>query len=401
MPHRTVQYDQTLAIFSDIEMGQGGSIDDFPHDLFLADLILAYNRGEHTDRRVNLILNGDTFDFLKTPVEGTFPHKVTSAVAIHKFEKIAGAHPVFFETLRKFWEFAPERRSIHFIVGNHDAEILFPAVQDAIKALVGGAPVRFDGFHLDVGDVHIEHGNQLDGLFRMDPAKPFVQHKDETYLNLPWASVALLNLVLPLQETFCGIDRIKPKKLLFEIVPEMRDFLLDSFWQYWTKSFIKDYVRSSDPLKKVTWGMLKEVFKRSTVFSPDVTVESTFQQQIIASERFRLYVFGHMHETGMWGYGNRKVIQTGCIRDEFMFEASTSSYQPIAKCYLEVAMRNGRMGSTRLMEVECPDIGPEHYPPMPQDFLPKLRAHLKGDAAANAYRDRIEMEKQERKEGVK
>ena len=48
----------------DIEMGAGNLTDDFISDKSLSNVILEQSRKDHP---VALVLNGDTFDFLKCP----------------------------------------------------------------------------------------------------------------------------------------------------------------------------------------------------------------------------------------------------------------------------------------------------------------------------------------------
>ena len=54
--------DRLLVVMSDIEMGAGGPLDDFPHSDFLAEVIHAYGRGPFGDLQVDLVFNGDTLD---------------------------------------------------------------------------------------------------------------------------------------------------------------------------------------------------------------------------------------------------------------------------------------------------------------------------------------------------
>jgi UDP-2,3-diacylglucosamine pyrophosphatase LpxH len=114
---------------------------------------------------VELIINGDTFDFLTTTPYDT--NGMTSpAVALQKLDKIISAHEPFFDALRSFIE-APGR-SITFLAGNHDIELCFAEVRERIcRAIVGATsdvrlhfcPTRF---YRPLPDVYIEHGNHYD-----------------------------------------------------------------------------------------------------------------------------------------------------------------------------------------------------------------------------------------------
>ena len=115
--------DRLLAIFSDVEMGTGGPLDDFPHPEFLAGLIDAYGAHPGRELAIDLVFNGDTFDFLKTPVADTFPRHITAELALSKLEAIASAHRPFFAAVRGFLGGSSGERQVHFVVGNHDAEL--------------------------------------------------------------------------------------------------------------------------------------------------------------------------------------------------------------------------------------------------------------------------------------
>lgn len=114
---------------------------------------------------VELIINGDCFDFLVTS-----PYDLNGvtdvATALQKLEKIIAAHRPFFAVLRSFIEL-PEH-TITFLMGNHDVELCFVQVQCQISSAITGAScdprVRFctTRFYRPLPDVYIEHGNYYD-----------------------------------------------------------------------------------------------------------------------------------------------------------------------------------------------------------------------------------------------
>lgn len=114
---------------------------------------------------VELIINGDCFDFLVTEPYTTHLY-ADQTVAVEKIEKILAAHGHFFTTLRSFVE--KPGRTITFITGNHDLELCFAEVRSRIcTAIVGKSadprvcfcPTRF---YRPCPDVYIEHGNYYD-----------------------------------------------------------------------------------------------------------------------------------------------------------------------------------------------------------------------------------------------
>jgi len=115
---------------------------------------------------VELIINGDCFDFLAVPpyaADGT----INVVTAIGKLEKIVSVHRAFFETLLYF--ISLPGRHVTFLTGNHDIELIFAEVQAGILAAIYGTQSRGQRvnfcrtpFYRPLRDVYIEHGNQHD-----------------------------------------------------------------------------------------------------------------------------------------------------------------------------------------------------------------------------------------------
>lgn len=368
--------DRLIVTFSDIEMGGGGAWDDFPHAAQLGELILSYAGPEHRDHAVDLVFNGDTFDLLKTGLDGAYPHHITPAIALAKLDRVAAAHAPFFAALSEFCARTGERGSVHFVVGNHDAEILFPEVQDRIRGLCGGGRggrVLFPGFSLDIGRVHIEHGSQLDPLFRMDEEAPFIEHGGERLLNITWATVALLDVAMPLQPLLYHHDRLKPKQRVLALIPEVKELLTGAFWSYWTRDYWKDFWSGADPIKTVSWPMLKELVRRLATRDPEVSMDDDFQRRLVEDERHDLYLVGHQHEAAWWSYGRRKVLRTGAMRDEFMLSADGAVQTPINKTYAEVLLSGSEVVRSELLELAPPARPPGTAPESIFTVVPELR----------------------------
>ena len=118
----------------------------------------------HADT-VELIINGDCFDFLATPPYNTEGCSDVST-ALEKVSKIIAAHTPFFAALRRFIE-SPGRR-VTFTTGNHDIELQFEQVRARIAQTVRVEPddgrLHFSPtrFYRPVSDVYVEHGNHFD-----------------------------------------------------------------------------------------------------------------------------------------------------------------------------------------------------------------------------------------------
>src|SRR3989338_11662020 len=92
-----------IIILGDIELGAGTLTDDFISDEALSGLILDLSKQEHP---IDLVLNGDTLDFLKCPyIENdnkTYPRHITEEVSLNKLVGIYKAHKKVFDALKEF-----------------------------------------------------------------------------------------------------------------------------------------------------------------------------------------------------------------------------------------------------------------------------------------------------------
>src|SRR5579863_371822 len=114
---------------------------------------------------VELIINGDCFDFLVTSPYDT-QGATDNAIATRKLERIITSHRAFFATLRRF--IATNGRHVTFITGNHDIELALVKIQERITQEIAGVTehpaIQFclSRFYRPSSDVYIEHGNHYD-----------------------------------------------------------------------------------------------------------------------------------------------------------------------------------------------------------------------------------------------
>ena len=337
MPASNKKWKRTIVVFSDIEMGGGGARDDFPHPAFLAELIDQYAAGAYADREVDFVFNGDTFDFLKLPIDGVHPSHVTSPIALAKLEAVASVHGPFFDSLTRSLRSQPGLRRVHFVIGNHDPELLFPAVRRRLVALCGGSNgVRFPGFELTLGPVHFEHGHQYDPLFSMDPQRPFISADPEPLLNLSWAAIGLLQVVIPLHPDLAFYDRLVPRDELMRLVPELTVLFNALAWQYWTKDFWRAFLLKKDPVLSFRWTMLKEVIRRFVLSNPEVEIDRHWLTNTLEKKNARLFVTGHLHRLAHHWHGGKRIVQLGAMRDEFRILDGGTKFEPVLKTWLEI-----------------------------------------------------------------
>lgn len=386
--------DRVIVVFSDVEMGAGGETDDFPHGDFLGELMLSFLDGPMADRAIDFIFCGDTFDLIKTPYMGGYPHHITKDVAVGKMTSVAAAHPKFFEAISAVLEHPGESKAVHFVVGNHDPELLFPKVQGFLRALCGSdRNVHFPGFETRLGPVHLEHGCQSDPLFRIDPQKPFIDAKGTQLLNLSWATIALLDIAIPLHPLLYFHDRLRPKHLLMEKIPEIRELLFAKAWRYWTKDFWREFMSMKDPLLRFNWTMLKEIVRRFTTGNPDVSMNTKWLKSTVEKGDCEVFVTGHLHQVGTTYQGSKRILQAGCFRDEYFITDEGAGFHPVLKPYYEIYIRNDQVIGIVWREVRGPDRPPGAYPASIYDIVPRVQALL--EELGDRSRDRESQEQQE------
>lgn len=377
--------DRLIITLSDVEMGDGGVTDDFPQSAYLGEVLAPYLEAPYAALHQDLVFNGDTFDLLKTAVAGAHPRHIPASVALAKLEAVAAHHGAFFEVVRRFLASGPGARRVYFIAGNHDPEILFPEVQARLRHHLGGAgAVYFPGLELDLGDVHLEHGSQADPLFRLDPAEPFLIHQGQRILHIPWGALGLLEVVMPLRQQLYHLDRLRPRDAVFDLLPEVRDLLLSRSWTYWTRDYWRDLLVGGDPLKRPTWAMVKEVIYRFTSTDPEVSMGDHFVRRLAWDFEHKVLVVGHQHEPMVRTYGNRRLLQTGCFRNEFMLEDEGRRLVPLPRVYAEVFQRGQETLRAQLAEVPAPPMPAGYVPRSVFDVLPTVRALLSAEALEDA-----------------
>ncbi len=369
--------DRLILCISDIEMGAGGPHDDFPHSDFLGELILSYNEPPFDQLAIDLVLNGDVFDLLKTTHLGKHSTQISADVGLGKMSRVAAAHPLFFEAIRNFVAHESAPRDVHFLVGNHDFEILFPEVQGFVRSLCGGSDrIHFPGFRLGLGRVLIEHGSQADVLFRIDEDKPFLEVEGKRVLNLPFGSVGLLDVVMAWQPLLHFYDRLAPRNEILDLVPEFKQLYAAAFWNYWTRDFWKGFFTDRDPMKRLSWTIAKEVASRLVTKDADVALNKETTERMQKSTDYDVYLMGHLHEATWLSYGSRKTLITGCMRNEYMILDEGRALQPIPKSYAEIFMQGDRPVRSHLVELDGPPPPEGYIPDSIFDVVPKLRELL-------------------------
>jgi UDP-2,3-diacylglucosamine pyrophosphatase LpxH len=167
---------------------------------------LAHLQSQSGGESVELILNGDIFDFDsvvalpdKPPyriswlerARGMFPQEPKS---LFKIQQIIADHPIWFSALS---DFVKSGNRVVFVMGNHDLELHYMKVQAEIISAMNLSDqerlhVRFNEFfYISNEDTLVEHGNQYDPYcVCQNPVNPLVQKFNKVEIRLPFGNLA-------------------------------------------------------------------------------------------------------------------------------------------------------------------------------------------------------------------
>lgn len=147
-------------VISDLHLGAGDRLDDFAADAELAGLLRFYTSDSEP---TELILAGDTFEFLQVCLPDVPDLEWSPRAAARRLETILRAHDEPAAALRDF--LARRENQVTVIIGNHDFELHYASAKQMLRRTLGLAPddprLRF-GVSYEGDGIFLVHGNQFD-----------------------------------------------------------------------------------------------------------------------------------------------------------------------------------------------------------------------------------------------
>lgn len=285
-------------VVSDFHLGKGrhfkdgtqNILEDFVYDREWSEFLSYYRSGGHADAEVELVLNGDILNLLQMDSYGVHTHLFTERNVARAVSRIVEGHPEFFSAIRKFM--ATPGHTVSYVVGNHDAGMLFPAARQAFSEACGGE-VRFYDVAYVVDGIHIEHGQQYEQFAAIDMRRPFISGGlPEPVLNLPWGSLFVAVLLPRIKQSRPHVDKVRPFQTFLRWV-----FVHDLWWGLKTGLEIAKFVWDTILLRQryqirqgvaATLGMLKEI-------SLYPNYDRIAAQLLEENEHVHTVIFGHTH----------------------------------------------------------------------------------------------------------
>jgi UDP-2,3-diacylglucosamine pyrophosphatase LpxH len=312
-------------VVSDFHVGRGkhlpnGSLnylEDFHYDDAFREFLEHHTGPDFAGMEIELVFNGDFFNHLHTDPGDPAPEIINEAAAILRTTQIMDGHPDLFAAIRRFGE--DPKRSVTFVLGNHDPGLLFGAVHRLLQERLGPRTkvvigrYRFDG-------VLIEHGNQYFADNAYDTRAYFLTESlPSPVVNLPWGSFFVIHYLSKVKKERPYFDKVYPFKhylrwaLIHDTFFAVRSLFRIAFYFVWLR-FRPDPHRRSSFVK--TLQILKEV-----PVSPRLDREA---KKILLSERdTKIVIFGHTHHALLREYAPGKFYaNTGLWNEQISLEIS-------------------------------------------------------------------------------
>jgi len=190
--------------------GSPNPLEDFHQDKKFIEFLEFYSTNKYSKFNVELILNGDFFNFLQIEYDGKTHTVITESLSVYQIKKIISGWPDIFSALKKFN--SSDNKSITFITGNHDPQLLWDGVRNTLREEIGGK-VNFYNLFYEFDGFHIAHGQQMEVQNKFNPHKLFLfKSTPEPILNIPWTSRFCIDVLTTIKKSNPASDKIKPFK---------------------------------------------------------------------------------------------------------------------------------------------------------------------------------------------
>lgn len=294
--------------------GRRNILEDFTEDDVFIEFLEYYCSEEFAEAEVELVLNGDFFNMLQVDYQDEFVEMITEEISMHKMEKIRNGHMELFDALKKF-EGLPNR-SIVFIVGNHDAAMLWPDVKKQLKTWISPR-IRIEEDAYTFDHVMITHGHRHEFIHHFNPKQFWYEAASgERYMRLPWGSYFVIDFLNRMKLDRPFIDKVKPfrRYLRFAFFNDFFFFwkIIFSIFKFWFKNRIH-----SDPYRRREFKLSPK--RLYDAMSHMGLTESA--ERILKKTNYRIVIMGHTHNYDFRQFGTHgEYFNTGTWNETISLE---------------------------------------------------------------------------------
>lgn len=326
---------KTILVISDIHLGAGAVVngkrnplEDFEADQELVEFFKFYSEKEYQNMEVELIINGDFLDLLAVPYVPYFDDEFWSEKAsMEKLEMILDAHKEVIEALVNFVE--TKNKKLVYIIGNHDAELIFKSLQDRFLSLFSTEAQKNIVLSKDIQTynpapgIFLEHGHEYELAHQFDADESVMTStKGEKYFIPSWGSYYVTHVINKYKQERFHVNAVRPIKsflihgLIFDTFFILR-FVIANAYYFLMVRFLH-YYRLKIGLRKV----FQESINQLTLFEDYETITRDFFKK---NPDARVLIVGHTHEPKMSEYADGTTfINTGTWTKMISLDLRTS-----------------------------------------------------------------------------
>lgn len=202
-------------VISDLHLGPGRTAAGGPwnalEDFRFAETFRSFLTEISKDGAVDLIIAGDFIDFWQIKPELNGELGATQDDSVKKVRVALFQHGDTFSDLARFME---KGNRLVLVPGNHDADLQWPGVQQAIREKIGStasANLIFASPCYRAPGLHVEHGHQHDYANHFNnPAAPMVEVGGTRRLETNWGTVFVSSFYNQVEGEKAFIDNLQP-----------------------------------------------------------------------------------------------------------------------------------------------------------------------------------------------
>ncbi|MBD65872.1 MAG: hypothetical protein CME62_11740 [Halobacteriovoraceae bacterium] len=319
---RSKKAKKVVLVISDLHLSAGHEIsgrknhlEDFHSDKELVDFFHFYSTGEYASKPVELIINGDFVDLLAVPHVPFFDDEYWSEkAALYKLDLILKAHPEVFDALSDF--LAAKNKNVVYIIGNHDAELLFDSLKERFIARFPETvqeKIKISNelsLYTPTTGVYIQHGHEYESLHNFDEKSSIVESNTGIkYFIPPWGSYYVTHVINKYKQERDHVNAVRPVTtfvkhgLIFDTFFILR-FIIANAYFYFMIRFMRIY------RLKLSWSrILEEVISELTLFQDYEELTRNF---FFEKPDAKVLIVGHTHEPIFREYSDgTKFLNTG------------------------------------------------------------------------------------------
>ncbi len=339
--------NETIYVISDIEMGKKDLYDDFKDSDKLVSFLESISE---SDQKTTLVLNGDTFDYLKMDYQGEHTPYITQEISLWKTEQIIQKYPEIFAALGNFLK--KTNHFLHFNIGNHDQDLVWPRVQNLIRKTIGHPKQISYDFVFSRKDLQVEHGHLQDYFYIFNRKKPYLKHNDQNILNIPYGTYAIIKFFMELKKKYPELEKFYPRHLAFKAYPQFKKDKRKLATKFIISSLIPRVIKiKKDPINRPPYLNL---FKHILNFGFTALNDQKFKLH-----RFRMIerrhpdkkyiIMGHLHlEESFASKRNAHCLITDTWREEYCIDEN-KKLRAKNKTYAIAQLKNDHVQSIQLL----------------------------------------------------